>query len=182
MFKRGKAAGGDQRGASFNPSVGILGVQARACRRCRFVLSQFQSLGRDSGCSSDSGPRRSFLLRAVSIPRSGFWVFKPTSRGTIQRHRRQVSIPRSGFWVFKHHGTVQQCYGWLGFNPSVGILGVQASTFVAPASWEFWFQSLGRDSGCSSFYLGKQFGNFHAVSIPRSGFWVFKPIGVARDT
>ena len=87
---------------------------------------RFQSLGRDSGCSSLEGdyetetsyhrfnpsvgilgvqaPQRYQFPRLhiqVSIPRSGFWVFKLSRHGEL-RCTPLVSIPRSGFWVFKH--------------------------------------------------------------------------------
>ena len=38
--------------------------------------AKFQSLGRDSGCSSTEDMVEKFEAWAVSIPRSGFWVFK----------------------------------------------------------------------------------------------------------
>ena len=84
----------------FNPSVGILGVQATKKFHHMLEGGLFQSLGRDSGCSSltvcglkvglalfqslgrDSGCSSSWdvngkaTIPAVSIPRSGFWVFK----------------------------------------------------------------------------------------------------------
>ena len=88
-------------GASFNPSVGILGVQAAAVR----------------GAGDPS--------RIVSIPRSGFWVFKLGPSCPRPRRRR-------------------------GFNPSVGILGVQATMPISTPNHSSGFQSLGRDSGCSS--------------------------------
>ena len=111
---------------SFNPSVGILGVQAGRAPR----------------------PRR--------------------SEGT-------VSIPRSGFWVFKPRNTPANVLLYGSFNPSVGILGVQAEYGdLAPGtSWQF--QSLGRDSGCSSPKGTPCRAWAMPVSIPRSGFWVFKP-------
>ena len=109
----------------FNPSVGILGVQAPYPRWASRRNCRFQSLGRDSGCSSTVSVYAVSRGPAVSIPRSGFWVFKlPASKPTTQKGA--VSIPRSGFWVFK-----------LGQSsaPRVGLVR---------------FQSLGRDSGCSS--------------------------------
>ncbi len=62
-----------------------------------------------------------------------------------------VSIPRSGFWVFKLCLPVLSSADHPRFNPSVGILGVQA-----------------RDLETANKALAH-------VSIPRSGFWVFKP-------
>ena len=136
-------------GLGFNPSVGILGVQAaaRCCDPTRCQL--FQSLGRDSGCSSVLSARCGLGCMFVSIPRSGFWVFKHTivpfhSLSTL------VSIPRSGFWVFK------------------------LRALLCTAASSLWFQSLGRDSGCSSVDCLRLEGRRCLVSIPRSGFWVFK--------
>ena len=134
---------------SFNPSVGILGVQAASFRPQSLSISLFQSLGRDSGCSSQAISIVAIIVSIVSIPRSGFWVFKPSSCGGSQ-----PELPR--------------------FNPSVGILGVQASSAVRPAFVSPLFQSLGRDSGCSSKRVGGGLSGGVAVSIPRSGFWVFK--------
>ena len=109
----------------FNPSVGILGVQASSVSSWKARWGSFQSLSRDSGCSSACWRRSSAWPTPVSIPQSGFWVFKPPAR---PRSRR-------GLWSF---------------NPSVGILGVQAFAF-----------------------LHLPFG-VRVVSIPQSGFWVFK--------
>ena len=135
----------------------------------------------------------------VSIPRSGFWVFKlmsppwrcqPPSRFNpsvgilgVQAGRRwkrdnlrpPVSIPRSGFWVFKHFYRPAGIDTYPGFNPSVGILGVQARAYVYAQHEVARFQSLGRDSGCSSPRNEQPLLPCSVVSIPRSGFWVFKP-------
>ena len=62
----------------------------------------------------------------------------------------KVSIPRSGFWVFKR---------------------LQSSEVSSAHST---FQSLGRDSGCSSYAFCADLDGAIDVSIPRSGFWVFK--------
>ena len=137
--------------------------------------SMFQSLGRDSGCSSLNRIMDGNVSLIVSIPRSGFWVFKRTEGKRGQTPTR-------------------------GFNPSVGILGVQAPPERPEHALNPQFQSLGRDSGCSSHQDGqtreteRKFqslgrdsgcssptrptptGQAHAVSIPRSGFWVFKLI------
>ena len=61
---------------------------------------KFQSLGRDSGCSSTMTLIEIALDIRVSIPRSGFWVFKPVDDDE-EVVLSAVSIPRSGFWVFK---------------------------------------------------------------------------------
>ena len=111
--------------------------------------SMFQSLGRDSGCSSLNRIMDGNVSLIVSIPRSGFWVFK-------QRREEATAAPPRGF------------------NPSVGILGVQAMIMVGLLSVVRRFQSLGRDSGCSSEYSAHPATSLLSVSIPRSGFWVFK--------
>ena len=105
MFKRVEGHVPQEREPSFNPSVGILGVQA-ACSECGLP---FYSL--------------------VSIPRSGFWVFKRPARPAAT-----AATPR--------------------FNPSVGILGVQAALKDCNVGKKPLFQSLGRDSGCSSLISG----------------------------
>ena len=112
----------------FNPSVGILGVQALSIASIWFHQRLFQSLSRDSGCSSVFGVIVEGPVGVVSIPQSGFWVFKRLLAEVI----RMADT---------------------GFNPSVGILGVQATSTsqVTPRSLEF--QSLSRDSGCSSFCI-----------------------------
>ena len=157
----------------FNPSVGILGVQARQFLTRIRATQGFQSLGRDSGCSSPTALLQRALALRVSIPRSGFWVFKPT-RGGEGEEEFYVSIPRSGFWVFKLSAPPGACASNTSFNPSVGILGVQATPPAPPTrpTRSFnpsvgilgvqagigrmdttpirMFQSLGRDSGCSS--------------------------------
>ena len=109
----------------FNPSVGILGVQAGRAQPARAAGHKFQSLGRDSGCSSSAMLWSSSRSSCVSIPRSGFWVFKRWRPRSSRRF-----LPR--------------------FNPSVGILGVQALRSCARSRKYSQFQSLGRDSGCSS--------------------------------
>ena len=150
VFKRRRRWPPRRRPASFNPSVGILGVQAWLAIKASSGNVEFQSLGRDSGCSSEVTPDVLDQLVQVSIPRSGFWVFKLDLDKQPQGGDDLVSIPRSGFWVFK---------------PACAI-GVEPRFEL--------FQSLGRDSGCSSLDgLPRSTANL-SVSIPRSGFWVFK--------
>ena len=161
----------------------------------------------------------------VSIPRSGFWAFRPSS-SVLRCTPRVVSIPRSGFWAFRpislnRNARTYSCFnpsvGILGFqtysmidlrsletrfNPSVGILGFQTPPFCG-ASWQMipgfnpsvgilgfqtqqepqprkeqkQFQSLGRDSGLSDKVRSRvQTISPSHVSIPRSGFWAFRPI------
>ena len=89
------------------------------------MTDKFQSLGRDSGCSSLCAVLECYCFHVVSIPRSGFWVFKPEGQDAARTHRPS-------------------------FNPSVGILGVQAARQSKAWLGQAKFQSLGRDSGCSS--------------------------------
>ena len=84
----------------FNPSVGILFIQATIPVRYGNVLGLFQSLGRDSVHSSFNAVMRRELKAEVSIPRSGFCSFKPY-RSICIPFLCQVSIPRSGFCSFK---------------------------------------------------------------------------------
>ena len=209
---------------SFNPSVGILGVQAWTCQDCRWQAEEFQSLGRDSGCSSPQIRQGMGDPTRVSIPRSGFWVFKP-GRGPNGLHGHPSFNPSVGILGVQARAAPDRPGRTTGFNPSVGILGVQASNenhqrtdrtgfnpsvgilgvqarptpsnaatsspfqslgrdsgcssstgwVGSAASWAF--QSLGRDSGCSSRTQRKRNNNEPTVSIPRSGFWVFKLCG-----
>ena len=61
-----------------------------------------------------------------------------------------VSIPQSGFWVFKRRMPLGLRRSRIRFNPSVGILGVQAELDKPMPGLTIKFQSLSRDSGCSS--------------------------------
>ena len=79
-------------------------------------------------------------------------MFKPGRRDDAQA-TGHVSIPQSGFWVFKHAAGVGPVSDPLGFNPSVGILGVQARRDDGQATGQETFQSLSRDSGCSSAHV-----------------------------
>ena len=101
VFKRQSAALSSRPLTRFNPSVGILGVQAAIASSISRLANEFQSLGRDSGCSSRSSSATGRMVGQVSIPRSGFWVFKRYLFGFTHIRDKPVSIPRSGFWVFK---------------------------------------------------------------------------------
>ena len=199
MFKPPAPAPATATGPRFNPSVGILGVQAN------MLLAEIEAE------AEVSIPRSGFWVfkrvqwrcgmwpAVVSIPRSGFWVFKHAN-AAVHDAVGWVSIPRSGFWVFKQQRRARREKSHRSFNPSVGILGVQAVLMCRGSQSEGAFQSLGRDSGCSSLMsilavgvaprpfqsLGRDSGcssidadrtenDGFAVSIPRSGFWVFKP-------
>ena len=142
----------------FNPSVGILGVQAGWCTYGKPGASWFQSLGRDSGCSSGPTGTRESVTADSFNPSVGILGVQAFGRRFVLAALRFVSIPRSGFWVFKPAGTPAK-----------------------PAGCS-WFQSLGRDSGCSSFRVRRMSGSVVCVSIPRSGFWVFKPLSCALSS
>ena len=158
----------------FNPSVGILFIQAYVPDTYADVVGRFQSLGRDSVHSSGAESGYGRPLSLVSIPRSGFCSFKPIAIALIMN--------------------VEQC-----FNPSVGILFIQAPFKSFGREHSAVFQSLGRDSVHSSSTgrvsktrIHSQFqslgrdsvhssfrGRFwqpgdRQVSIPRSGFCSFK--------
>ena len=133
----------------FNPSVGILGVQACPPEGIPSLAQQFQSLGRDSGCSSwfvKKVPNQKYLFQSLGRD-SGCSSNLATAQAMEEP---AVSIPRSGFWVFKL---------------------VSSLSIVGPLTL---FQSLGRDSGCSSALDALTQAGIYDVSIPRSGFWVFK--------
>ena len=174
MFKLVYRAGQGADTKSFNPSVGILGVQAGPDPPTQPDAKRFQSLGRDSGCSSWMACMRIISFLRVSIPRSGFWVFKQLSaQSWIVNGVEFQSLGRdsgcssqAGLDATRDHVP--------GFNPSVGILGVQAEGDYESETEYHEFQSLGRDSGCSSLMGAGPSAGGIAVSIPRSGFWVFK--------
>jgi len=85
----------------------------------------FQSLGRDSVHSSwfDS-TRQLYLQRFQSLGRDSVHSSRnfPLHRATYH----PVSIPRSGFCSFKLESSLNTVPGWTSFNPSVGILFIQA--------------------------------------------------------
>mgnify|MGYP005627443729 CR=1 FL=1 len=109
---------------SFNPSVGILFIQADAQSRPFRPSGRFQSLGRDSVHSS------------VDRERQGNTVLEFQSLGRDSVHSSlKTRIKKLGI---------------AGFNPSVGILFIQAERQDSPV-----------------LYQGE-------VSIPRSGFCSFK--------
>ena len=159
---------------------------------------RFQSLSRDSGCSSgDHGSGSSWRRMFQSLSRDSGCSSKPSATSERSRHwfqslsrdsgcsslgpvgrgagRGIVSIPQSGFWVFKRATQRGHTPEHSGFNPSVGILGVQARFVSARSPYSALFQSLSRDSGCSSSRVKSPYLYKFLVSIPQSGFWVFKP-------
>jgi len=162
-------------------------------------------------------------VMSVSIPRSGFCSFKRyaphcpqtillwfQSLGRDSVHSSgedlgeavastSVSIPRSGFCSFKLGALFSAMFDAYGFNPSVGILFIQALCAAQAKFRGLAFQSLGRDSVHSSSTVNglkltlplsfnpsvgilfiQAFGHelrkfsLKFVSIPRSGFCSFK--------
>ena len=86
----------------------------------------FQSLGRDSGCSSQPGADTVLGEAEVSIPRSGFWVFKLSKRAALLPGLNTFqSLGRDSGCSSANKSTGAGAAG-RSFNPSVGILGVQA--------------------------------------------------------
>ena len=164
----------------------------------------FQSLGRDSVHSSGIRATRVDLAFDVSIPRSGFCSFKleapPGAQGPVAfqslgrdsvhsscqsiyslRLGAPVSIPRSGFCSFKLRGTILLMGQAASFNPSVGILFIQAplATEMAPAMTTV---SIPRSGFCSFKQHPSPTQKMErGVSIPRSGFCSFKRSSATRS-
>ena len=61
-----------------------------------------------------------------------------------------------------------------GFNPSIGILVVQTVIVIVNEGANTVFQSLNRDSGCSDLSAVTDQRRAQLVSIPQSGFWLFR--------
>ena len=62
----------------------------------------FQSLSRDSGCSSDQSPEDMPTVATGFNPSVGILGVQATWLYQAQPGECLVSIPQSGFWVFKH--------------------------------------------------------------------------------
>ncbi len=183
----------------FNPSVGILGVQAHCTPATTSALAMFQSLSRDSRRSSQKFVDHLQLPCPVSIPQSGFSAFKPEVRrpppAAMSRFNPSVGIlgvqafsrpadqrPYATFQSLSRDSRRSSPPGRLAepalcdcFNPSVGILGVQAASQSGSASRIWRFQSLSRDSRRSSHNRLEGQAVGAVVSIPQSGFSAFKP-------
>ena len=134
----------------FNPSVGILFIQASSPAAPGSRDKKFQSLGRDSVHSS---------VRWNQGVVESLRMFQSLGRDSVHSSRRrhappwvgvEVSIPRSGFCSFKLGFSGFIVPGTGCFNPSVGILFIQAQVYVAILHLYPSFQSLGRDSVHSS--------------------------------
>ena len=111
---------------SFNPSVGILFIQAPSSFSQEWRGGQFQSLGRDSVHSSIERSTVPDVGLVVSIPRSGFCSFKlklsPRQTGQLSGFNPSVGI----LFIQAHHPHCHPQMPLPGFNPSVGILFIQA--------------------------------------------------------
>ena len=112
----------------------------------------FQSLGRDSVCSSEWPEYEAESVGQVSISWARFCLFKPVRR------------PFSKLQL-------------LGFNLLGEILSVQAIIEYIPTFLTAEFQSLGRDSVCSSFLPVSQPRYPILVSISWARFCLFKRAG-----
>jgi len=156
----------------FNPSVGILFVHTIYRFVRRLFNGQFQSLGRDSVCSYHIF-RKSFATQwLVSIPRSGFCLFIPTTPVVGGQDNARFN-PSVGI-LFVHTSAVPLTrIISASFNPSVGILFVHTRRGLAPPRFSGPFQSLGRDSVCSYKSRYEAYAVGRQVSIPRSGFCLF---------
>ena len=109
----------------FNPSGGILGVQTQRPSAAHAGHTHcFNPSGGILGVQTATPHYHLATVCQVSIPRAGFWVFKPVAlrvtpsdevfqslgrdsgcsnhgRGGSRPGQTRVSIPRAGFWVFK---------------------------------------------------------------------------------
>ena len=134
---------------SFNPSVGILFIQARVSYPFRWD-------------------------RSVSIPRSGFCSFKLANADSGPSNPKPFqSLGRDS--VHSSFNSTSSLYSSNSrFNPSVGILFIQAPNNSNRHQTSLEFQSLGRDSVHSSSESPFLAQLAQVVSIPRSGFCSFK--------
>ena len=148
-FKLMKALSKGQYKGGFNPSVGILFIQA---------LRPF--------------PRRT-RAQPVSIPRSGFCSFKPQSI-SLATPRMWCFNPSVGILFIQAVRCACCTTRVASFNPSVGILFIQANHRGGQRPDQGPFQSLGRDSVHSSWLPLPVGPVLEVVSIPRSGFCSFK--------
>ena len=109
----------------------------------------FQSLGRDSVHSSCYARDRIGVYWRVSIPRSGFCSFKPRNSAHAVPYSACFN-PSVGILFIQADTYRWYPRGLSSFNPSVGILFIQAPLANPPRACGVQFQSLGRDSVHSS--------------------------------
>ena len=133
----------------FNPSVGILFIQACINAGVGTALGKV-SIPRSGFCSFKRGAGRGPAGSAiVSIPRSGFCSFKPLVGPLLPVAQLRFN-PSVGILFIQAPLCALQQYCGRCFNPSVGILFIQARTISDSGAGIFAFQSLGRDSVHSS--------------------------------
>ena len=124
VFKRSCTNGARPGTSRFNPSVGILGVQASPSSRAQAQPASFNP--------------------SVGILGVQAWAWQ------AWRTFNSGFNPSVGILGVQASLQPDPCQLRHGFNPSVGILGVQAPTLIRYTVPAVRFQSLGRDSGCSS--------------------------------
>ena len=143
---------------------------------CYHPSVAFQSLNRDSGCSDRAIYCRPMGTEKVSIPQSGFWLFRPTLL-EASPHCTVGFNPSIGILVVQTSNNNERDIALEGsFNPSIGILVVQTVGYVVvetvpevvsiPQSG-FWLFRLAGGLATAALITG--------VSIPQSGFWLFRP-------
>ena len=184
-------------GHSFNPSVGMAGVQAPLPLQDRIIPLKFQSLSRDGGGSSrirGGGASRCTLFQslsrdgggsstitnitisqglAVSIPQSGWRGFKRGSASNSGPNRSSFnpSVGMAGVQAYRQscQPSSPGC-----FNPSVGMAGVQARALHAIHNWAIRFNPSVGMAGVQASFRPLPPLLTRRVSIPQSGWRGFK--------
>ena len=173
LFKRNTRRGKWASNHCFNLLSEILFVQANHLEGNVLKLHLFQSLERDSVCSSQQGRVEDFIGGLVSISWARFCLFK-------QKYRAFVEAAKSGFNLLSEILFVQArlfartAQHLRSFNLLSEILFVQASTGAPSASSASRFQSLERDSVCSSLHVKIMQFLCVIVSISWARFCLFK--------
>ena len=144
------------------------------------LAAQFQSLGRDSVCSSGRWKTTDDVVKEVSISWARFCLFKLELLGATRTRHMTVSISWARFCLFKPSplprcDLICRCFNLLG-----EILSVQAFTVISVSPLMISFQSLGRDSVCSSLEPGARVYVEFDVSISWARFCLFKQARAAR--
>ena len=137
---------------------------------------EFQSLGRDSVCSSHNGASWRCCGGTVvfqSLGRDS--VCSSMQRLTAPRYEFQVSISWARFCLFKRGSDRGYTASTACFNLLGEILFVQALLPQCAMALGCRFQSLGRDSVCSSRQEKKSLKQRGTVSISWARFCLFKP-------
>ena len=157
----------------FNLLGEILFVQATATTEAWRSLSQFQSLGRDSVCSSFHRLSPPLFSLYVSISWARFCLFK-LYYAPPPLQIQPVSISWARFCLFKPAWQAICAGQGASFNLLGEILFVQAGRQRISESGRFRFQSLGRDSVCSSPAWQPTRSSSLFVSISWARFCLFK--------